>query len=158
MTLISLFAVVLALTATGTAAVVLWHGRRPLTRVNRMGSRLNVLGGLRERAALFVLRRPVQRRGFTGAGAAGWIASPDLQPAQAPEFSPPTRTLVEDGTLGLAVATHAAGPAGHPPQDAYYVQRNVIAIARGLNALGEGGVGRRSDAERGAGFTAGQDA
>jgi len=65
------------------------------------------------------------------------LTRPDLQPARTLAL-PGSGTLEDDWPLGLAVAAISAGPVGAPRQDVYYVQRNLIALARGLTGLGAG--------------------
>ena len=66
-----------------------------------------------------------------------WPACPDLQPAQL-IYPREERTLTRDDSPGLAVVARAVGHSGAPPQDVYYVQRNVVALARGLSAAAAG--------------------
>jgi hypothetical protein len=75
---------------------------------------------------------------------------PDEQPggpapaggAQAPREAGRTLSLPApqsrdaDWPPGLAVTARSAGPAGAAQQDVYYVQRDLIALARGLTAIG----------------------
>jgi hypothetical protein len=64
---------------------------------------------------------------------ADWLASPELQAAQL-VYQVPERTLTDGEPVGLAVTSRAVGPDGYPQQDVYYVQRDIIALARGLTA------------------------
>ncbi|HEY1823607.1 MAG TPA: hypothetical protein VGG83_27080 [Trebonia sp.] len=66
---------------------------------------------------------------------AAWQAYPDLQPAQL-VYPLRARTLIDDEPLGLTITARAVGSAGYPEQDAYYVQRNVVVLARGLTSVG----------------------
>jgi serine/threonine protein phosphatase PrpC len=50
----------------------------------------------------------------------------------------PVRELVADWPPGLAVVALATGSIGYPSPDAYFVQRNIIAVARGLNGASAG--------------------
>lgn len=100
------FAVLLLVTAITLAA---FHGRR-----TRAWARL-------------AARRSARR----GIAAATRVTRRDLQPTRVVDV-PPAQTLVDDARLGLAVTGLATPSVGHPHQDVYYVQRNTIAIARGL--------------------------
>jgi serine/threonine protein phosphatase PrpC len=51
---------------------------------------------------------------------------------------PATQTRTDDWPPGLTVTALAAGPAGAAQQDVYYVQRDLVALARGLTAIGSG--------------------
>jgi hypothetical protein len=116
------------------AGVTLLLVRRGPARLDRVRSRPGVFSRLQARGA--ALRRAIRRPRLAGAEDSGWVASPDLQPAQALELMPATKTLADEWPLGLAVTAIAAGPDGYPHQDVYYVQRNVVALARGLSAVG----------------------
>jgi serine/threonine protein phosphatase PrpC len=50
----------------------------------------------------------------------------------------PVRELIADWPPGLAVVALATGSIGYPSPDAYFVQRNIIAVARGLNGASAG--------------------
>lgn len=62
-----------------------------------------------------------------------WLASPGLQPARL-VYSLPERTLTDSEPPGLAVTSRAVGPDGYPQQDVYYVQRDIVVLARGLTS------------------------
>lgn len=72
-----------------------------------------------------------------GPGSGRGAAMPDLQAVQTLAL-PGTGTREEDRPPGLAVTALGAGPPGATPQDVYYVQRNLIALARGVTAIGSG--------------------
>lgn len=88
-------------------------------------------------------------------------AMPDLQAVQTLAI-PGTSTREGDRPPGLAVTALSAGPPDATPQDVYYVQRNLIALARGVTAIGSGqraaalslsaimtsGLGQASDVDR----------
>jgi hypothetical protein len=133
MTLVSLSAMMLLLAIAAGAAML--RVRRSAAKLKTMPVRLRMFRGLRERgAAILTLRRSARRSRVANAG---WLTRPDLQPAQVLEL-PGTKTLVDDWPLGLAVTALATGSVGYPQQDVYYVQRNVIALARGLSSAGIG--------------------
>lgn len=93
-------------------------------------------GTARPRPGQVAPRRVADPRGARSAGPT-WLTRPDLQPAQTLSL-PGTTTLEEEWPPGLTVAALAAGPASAQQQDVYYVQRNLIALARGLTDIGEG--------------------
>jgi hypothetical protein len=133
MSLIYLLIIVLAL-AVAAGAALLWVRRSP-AKLERVPVRPGVFHGLRERGAvMFTLHWPARRSQTVDIGL---LTRPDLQPAQALEL-PGTKTLVDDWPLGLAVTALVTGSVGYPPQDVYYVQRNIIALARGLSSAGVG--------------------
>ena len=136
MTLISLVVIVLVLAVTA-AAVALRRRRRLPARLNQVPGRLSAFAGLHERAAAMRARRAARRPQLADTEGAGWVSRPDLQPAQVLAV-PGAKTLVDDRAPGLAVTALATDSVGYPPQDVYYVQRNVIALARGLSAVGVG--------------------
>ena len=131
MTVIFLSAIALLLLLAAGATML--RGRLSLARLNHVRGRASGFSGPWERIAA---RRRAGRRSRLDAAGGGLAASPDLQPAQALDLRPATKTLADDGPLGLAVTAMAARPDGYPQHDVYYVQRNVIAVARGLNAVG----------------------
>jgi len=129
MTFISLTVIVLVL-AVATPAVAMWRGRRRPVR-------LNAFAALRERATAPRAWRFARRAQPTGTPDIGWVSRPDLQPAQVLAV-PGAKTLVDHRPLGLSVTALATDSVGYPPQDVYYVQRNIIALARGLSAVDAG--------------------
>lgn len=62
-----------------------------------------------------------------------WERAAATLPAEPARYPRPAG---DDWPLGLAVTALAADPVGCGQQDVYYVQRNVIALARGLSATG----------------------
>jgi hypothetical protein len=133
MSLIYLLVIVLVLAVAAGAALL--RVRRSPANLERVPVRPGVFHGLRERGApILTLRWPPRRSRTVNTGL---LTRPDLQPAQALEL-PGTRTLVDDWPVGLAVTALATGSIGYPPQDVYYVQRNIIALARGLSSAGVG--------------------
>lgn len=112
------------------------RGRVP-GRADRIPTRLSPFAALRERATVMRARRSARRLQPPDTLGIGWVSRPDLQPAQVLAI-PGAKTLVEDMPLGLAVTALATDSVGYPPQDVYYVQRNVIALARGLSAVDAG--------------------
>jgi hypothetical protein len=139
MTLEYLFILALLLAIVFAAGISFAVRRRLAPR------RLRVLDGLRERAAGMRAEPPstqkpqpsdrwprASRRRAARTEGAAWAISPDLQPAQTLHLA--TSALTHDWPPGLTVTAMSAGVPGHPQQEVYYVQRNVIALARGLNA------------------------
>ena len=61
----------------------------------------------------------------------------DDQPGQTLKL-PATQHHPDEWPPGLAVTALSAGPASAAQQDVYYVQRDLIALARGLTAIGSG--------------------
>lgn len=131
------FVIIVLVLAVVVAATALRRGRRHAAPLDQVPGRLSAFTGLRERAAAVRRRRSVRRLRLAGLEGTGWVSRPDLQPAQV-LAARGAKTLVDDGPLGLAVTALATESVGYPPQDVYYVQRNVIALARGLSAVGAG--------------------
>ena len=169
MILISLITVAATLAVVFAVRPLLRLRRLPLALAHRMrrGGRRPLGGsGLAETAvdlpptvAITARAEPAVRQAV--AARTGWLASPGLQPAQL-VYAPQERTLTDGEPPGLAVTARAVGPGGYPQQDVYYVQRNIVALARGLTgapaaqraaALSLSGVmtsplGRTRDAEK----------
>ena len=97
---------------------------------------------MRERAAAVLAPPPARHTRLADAGDTGWVTRPDLQPPRAtsgtrrPYAARGTLAVADDWPPGMAVTALAADPIGGAQQDVYYVQRNVIALARGLSATG----------------------
>jgi serine/threonine protein phosphatase PrpC len=155
--LLILVIVLVAVFAAGVAFPVL-RGRARYPGGSWNGpSRMSAVEALRVRAAqLIAPRRPAgqDRRQHShehGSRSSRWQTtvvdpmperllvrvSPDLQPAQTLDL-PATRAADADWPPGLAITASTAGPHTAGQQDAYYVQRNLIAVARGLTSEGEG--------------------
>jgi hypothetical protein len=94
--------------------------------------RRGILDRLRSGAAA-VIAPGNQRRRARGQlpAAAGFLQTGAFDVRSAAE-------MVADWPPGLAVVALATGSIGYPSPDAYFVQRNVIAVARGLNGAGVG--------------------
>jgi serine/threonine protein phosphatase PrpC len=75
--------------------------------------------------------RPLDDRGIPGPSAYEFLGTRDFGVA-------PVRELIADWPPGLAVVALATGSIGYPSPDAYFVQRNIIAVARGLNGASAG--------------------
>jgi hypothetical protein len=132
MVLISLLALVLLLAVA--AGLRLLHRRRSLAVLDQEPASHRVVHEFRERTAAMLAPRPLAPdRESAAAENAEWATRPDLQPAHVPDI-PATKALVDDRPLGLTVTALATGSVGYPSRDVYYVQRNAIALARGLSA------------------------
>lgn len=152
MTLTHLLIGLIALAAVFTAGIgfQLWRGRR---HVPGEQGHLRALEVFRERASQVIApqssafdRRPPgpkrgdavmsrnpssapARQGSPGGGQ--WPARPGPRVVQTVDL-PATVALDDDWPPELSVTARTAGPAGAAQQDVYYVQRNLVALARGL--------------------------
>lgn len=126
---------VIALLCAAVAGAALLRVRPSPTTLGQAAGQLDTPDGWRERAAATLPLRPTRHARLADGGEAGWVTRPDLQPAQAPGgLAPQMRS--DNWPVGLAVTALAADPIGCEQQDIYYVQRNVVALARGLSETG----------------------
>jgi hypothetical protein len=113
-------------------AMVLARGRRrPLARLDQSFGWPTVHGWRERTASMFAVHAPPPT-----AVSSRWPTPPAQQASQ---FLDVSEMAAADGpSLGLAVAVQSSGSADPEQPDAYYVQRNVVALARGLSAAGAG--------------------
>jgi hypothetical protein len=115
------------------AMVVARSRHRPLARLYRPLGWPTVHEWRERTASIFALQaRP------SAPSDSHWATPPAQQPSQL-LYLPEINTAV--GTrppFGLAVAVRATGPTDAEQPDAYYAQRNVVALARGVSAAGAG--------------------
>jgi hypothetical protein len=130
--IIVVWLLVIAVLFLGAMMVLVLGRRRPLSRLFQpLG--WPIVYEWRGRAGSIFARRAQPSANFSSSTA----IPPERQPSQMLDL--PMSTTVTDGpALGLAVVVRAAGPTDDEQADAYYVQRNVVALARGVSAAGAG--------------------
>lgn len=147
MTLTTLLILVIALAVVFTAGVgfqVVRRRQHAQAAYRKPPALFRPLDLFRERAAQVIAPQPRVPDRLAGAPKTSarrqrdeLPTGADLQPIRSLVL-PGSSTVEDDSSPGIAVTAAAAGPADAPQQDAYYVQRNLIALARGLTPAGDG--------------------
>ena len=102
-------------------------------------SQRGVLDRLRSGAAAAIAPRNTAPRNTAPSNPVPRVTGPAYEFLGTRDFGvTPVRELIADWPPGLAVVALATGSIGYPSPDAYFVQRNIIAVARGLNGASAG--------------------